>query len=65
MRNFIYTILVCLLGCLMALLVFFGIDVSVAQRDYIKLSNNGDYEKKVEGCIFDWTCKYYNNKLWK
>lgn len=65
MKTFIQTILLCLLVCCVTMLMFFGMDMTVANRDYIRLSNNGDYEQKIEGCIFEYTCNYYNKKLWE
>lgn len=65
MKAFIQTILICLLACCVTMLMFFGIDITVANRDYKKLSNNGDYEQKIEGCIFEYVCNHYNEKLWE
>lgn len=65
MKAFIQTILICLLACCVTMLMFFGMDITVANRDYIRLSNNSDYEQKIEGCLFDYVCNYYNEKLWE
>ena len=47
------------------LMFLYMIDLSVAQRDYQRLKDNGDYEKRVEGCIFDRVCEHYTKELWK
>jgi SMC interacting uncharacterized protein involved in chromosome segregation len=40
-------------------------DINIAYNDYRRLSDNGDYEKKVEGCMFDWVCEKYTKELQK
>ena len=47
------------------LFVLLGIDMSIANRDYEKLIQDGDYEQSVNGCVFDFVCKHYNQKLWE
>lgn len=42
----------------------FGIDREMARQQYIELVNNGDFEKKVEGCIYSCNCNYYTDLLW-
>ena len=65
MKAFIYTVLTCLLACCFVLMFYLMIDISVAQRDYQRLANSGDYEQTIKGCIFDYVCNYYNEKLWR
>ncbi len=45
--------------------VLLGIDMSVANRDYETMARNGDFEGRVEGCIFDLVCKHYTEQLWE
>ena len=65
MRYLIMGILYLLASMLIVLLVLLGIDSSVAYRDYETLKQNGDYEQKVTGCIFDFVCEKYTKELWK
>ena len=65
MKIFIQSVLILLLTIYLMFIVFLGIDISVAMKDYEKLKQNGDYEQKVEGCIFDWVCEKYTKELQK
>lgn len=59
-----FTLLILASLCFM-LFVLLGIDMSIANRDYEKLIQNGDYEQSVNGCIFDFVCEHYTKELWK
>lgn len=65
MKIFVNLVLYLLLVA--TLMMFFAliVDINVAYNDYRRLSENGDYEKKVEGCIFDWVCEKYTRELQK
>lgn len=65
MRYLVQGILLILLTVYLMFIVFLGIDISVAMKDYERLKENGDYEQKVEGCIFDWVCEKYTKELQK
>lgn len=43
----------------------FGVDREIARQQYVELADNGDFEKKVEGCIYNFNCNYYTNLLWE
>ena len=65
MKYIINGILMLLASLCFVLFVLLGIDTSVAHRDYERLKYYGDYERKVDGCIFEWVCKHYTEQLWK
>ena len=65
MKKLIYAVLILLWGAIISCLVILGIDIEVARKDYVKLKENGDYEQKVEGCIFGWVCEKYTRELQK
>lgn len=65
MKIFINTILFLILGLIMTTFIFLVVDISVAHRDFQRYEDNGDYEKRIEGCIFEYVCNYYNEKLWR
>lgn len=65
MKYFINGILMLLASICFTLFVLLGIDMSVANRDYEMMVRNGDFERRVEGCIFEWVCKHYTEELWK
>lgn len=41
----------------------FGIDREIARRDFQKAVNDGDFEHKIVGCIWDYNCEYYTDML--
>lgn len=64
--KYIYEFTLLMLASLcFGLFVLLGIDMSVANRDYERMVRNGDFEQRVEGCIFEWVCKHYTEQLWK
>lgn len=52
-------------GVIVGFLIVLGFDMEVARQDYIKAKENGDYEQKIEGCIFDFVCNRYTKELWE
>ncbi len=65
MKYLINGILMLLASLFLVLFIFLGIDMSLANREYEMLARNGDYEQKVDGCIFEWVCQHYTEELWK
>lgn len=65
MKNIYEFTLLMLASMCFTLFVLLGIDMSIANRDYEKLIQNGDYEQSVNGCIFGFVCKHFNQKLWE
>ena len=52
-------------GVIVGFLIVLGFDMEVARQDYIKAKENGDYEQKIEGCIFHFVCNRYTKELWE
>lgn len=65
MRYLVYGILSILLVVFILLIIAFGIDKSVAQRDYEKAVREGNYEQAITGCLFKSVCDDYTRRLWK
>lgn len=65
MKTFICLILWALLLAIMACMVVYGIDIHVAREDYLRAERNGDYERPITGCIFDFVCDRYTQELQK
>ena len=65
MKKFIYAVLFLLLALCLALILLLGMDMEVARQDLVRLRDKGDYEQKIEGCIFDWVCEHYTKELQK
>lgn len=65
MRIFVNLVLYLLLVATLMMFFALFVDINVAYNDYRRLSENGDYEKKVEGCMFDWVCEKYTRELQK
>lgn len=65
MKIFVNLVLYLLLVVTMMMFFALFVDINVAYNDYRRLSENGDYEKKVEGCMFDWVCEKYTKELQK
>lgn len=65
MRTFIYFILFLLLILTFLLGIAVGIDMEIAQRDYNKAVENGDFDKPITGCIFEQVCKNYTERLFR
>ena len=65
MRILTYTILCLLFTACMMNLVLLGIDYTVARESYLTAQKNGNYEKKIDGCIYQWVCDRYTKELWK
>ena len=65
MKYLINGVLMMLASLCLVLFVLLGIDMSEANRDYERLVRNGDFEQRVEGCIFDFVCEHYTKELWK
>lgn len=65
MRVLIYTILCLLFAACAMNLVLLGIDYTIARDNYLKAQKNGNYEQKIEGCIYQWVCDRYTKELWK
>lgn len=43
----------------------FGIDREIARRDFQKSVNNGDFEHKIVGCIWDYNCEEFTQMLFE
>ena len=41
----------------------FGLDREIARRDYERSVNNGDFERPIIGCLWDYNCEYYTELL--
>lgn len=65
MKIFVNLVLYLLLVATLMMFFAMFVDISIAHNDYQRLSERGDYEKKVEGCIFDWVCEKYTRELQK
>lgn len=65
MKYLINGILMLLASLCLVLFFLLGIDMSVANRDYEKLIRSRECEQSVDGCIFDFVCKHFNQKLWE
>lgn len=65
MKYFIQGVLWLLMGSFMLMFVFLCIDIDMAERDYQRAKDKGDYEQVIRGCIFDWVCKKYTWELQK
>ena len=65
MKIFVNLVLYLLLVATLMMFFALFVDINVAYNDYRRLSENGDYEKKVEGCMFDWVCEKYTKDLQK
>lgn len=63
MKKIIYVVLFLLLALCLALIFLLGMDMEVARQDLVRLRDKGDYEQKVEGCIFDVVCEHYTREL--
>ena len=64
-KIFIYGILYILLASCLTTLVLFGIDIETTRQDYQKAKENGNYEQKIDGCIFNYVCEKYTKELMK
>ena len=42
----------------------FGLDRELARRDFEKAVHNGDFEKPIVGCLWDYNCEYYTELLY-
>ena len=42
----------------------FGLDREMARRDFEKAVHNGDFEKPIVGCLWDYNCEYYTQMLY-
>jgi len=65
MRYVTYAILCLLFAACAINLVLLGIDYTVARDSYLKAEKNGNFEQKIDGCIFQWVCDRYTKQLWK
>lgn len=43
----------------------FGIDREIARRDFQKAVNDGDFEHKIVGCIWDYNCDKFTKILFE
>lgn len=65
MRYMRYAILGVLFSGLLAFVGLLAIDTEVARVDYLRAKSQGDYEEKIDGCIFQFVCDHYTKQLWK
>lgn len=65
MKKIIYAVLFLLLALCLSLIFLLGMDMEVARQDLVRLRDKGDYEQKIEGCLFDWVCEKYTKELQK
>ena len=42
----------------------FGLDREMARRDFEKAVHNGDFERPIVGCLWDYNCEYYTQMLY-
>lgn len=52
-----------MVGALFFGLLVFGFDRDMARRSYNQFAENGDYEQKIAGCLYEINCEYYTNLL--
>lgn len=45
--------------------IVFGFDRDMARRDYEKAVRDGDFEKPIVGCVWQYNCDYYTNLLYE
>lgn len=43
----------------------FGFDREMARRDYEKSIRDGDFEKPIVGCVWQYNCDYYTKLLYE
>ena len=65
MKAFLTFILYLLLALCITFLIFLGMDMELARRDYEKAITNGDYDKPITGCLFEPICKNYTERLFR
>lgn len=52
-------------GVIVGFLIALGVDMETARQDYLRAKRNGDYEQRIEGCMFDFVCERYTKELWE
>ena len=52
-------------GVIVGFLIVLGVDMEMARQDYLRAKEQGNYEQRIEGCIFDMVCEKYTKELWK
>lgn len=59
------SIIIITYGIIVGFLIALGVDMEVARQDFIKAKENGNYEQRIEGCIFEYVCNRYTKELQK
>lgn len=57
-------IMMTLAGVILATGFMFGVDREMARRDYEKAVRDGDFEKPIVGCMWNYNCEYYTQMLY-
>ena len=52
-------------GIIIGTMLVLGWDMETARQDYLRAKEQGNYEQRIEGCIFDMVCDRYTKELWK
>lgn len=60
MENLKYVVIGIVGALAITFLVYDGIDLEVARRDY---NQNVEQCKPIDGCLFGWNCKKYNKMI--
>lgn len=61
MRN----IIIITYGIIVGFLIALGVDMETARQDYLRAKEQGNYEQRIEGCMFDFVCERYTKELQK
>ena len=59
MKLLFYFLFVCLIG----LFTLFGLDREMARQDYLSIVNHESDLVRVDDCLLQMNCDYYNNLL--
>lgn len=50
-------------GVIVGFLIVLGVDMETARQDYLMAKEKGNYEQRIEGCMFDFVCERYTKEL--
>lgn len=50
-------------GIIVGFLIALGVDMETARQDYLRAKEQGNYEQRIEGCIFEYVCNRYTKEL--
>ena len=58
------TIMVAIAIALFTVAFAFGFDREMARQQYEDATKNGNYEKPITGCIWDYNCEHFTKMLY-